>query len=319
MDQVTAMRLFTKVVDTGSFSEAGRQLDLDQSSISRQVGALEDQLGVRLLNRTTRRLALTEAGQLYYERAAAILTEIDEAHQAVLQLSATPRGTLRVTVPVVFGRLHVAPALPGFLAQYPELKMDLNLTDHVIDLIEEGGDLAIRMGEPSATTLIVRKLAENPWVICASPDYLARHGAPELPEHLLHHNCLTRKPQAGGGYEWQFRGPDGLHTFTVSGNLLTNNPEALRAAALGGLGLTRLSSWTIGKDLQSGALRRVLTGYEVTPMGGEGPIYAVYPHSRHLSAKVRVFVDYLAQWLASHDPTRSGTGEPADQDARQAG
>jgi DNA-binding transcriptional LysR family regulator len=317
MDLVNAIRLFTKVVDTGSFSEAGRQLNLDQSSVSRQVSTLEDQLGVRLLNRTTRKLGLTEAGQLYYERAHVILSEIEEANQAVLQLSATPRGTLRLTVPVVFGRLHVAPALPGFLAQYPELKIDLTLTDHVTDLIEEGGDLAIRMGEPSSATQIVRKLAENPWVICASPDYLARHGMPELPEHLLHHNCLTRKPQVGGGSEWQFKGRDGLHSITVSGNLQTNNPEALRAAALGGLGLTRLSSWTVGKDLQSGALRRVLSGYETTPMGGEGPIYAVYPHNRHISAKVRVFVDYLARWLASHDPTRAGDGESARETARR--
>jgi DNA-binding transcriptional LysR family regulator len=319
MDLVNAIRLFTKVVDTGSFSEAGRQLNLDQSSVSRQVSTLEDQLGVRLLNRTTRKLGLTEAGQLYYERAHVILSEIEEANQAVLQLSATPRGTLRLTVPVVFGRMHVAPALPGFLAQYPELKIDLTLTNHVTDLIEEGGDLAIRMGEPSSATLIVRKLAENPWVICASPDYLARQGTPELPEHLLHHNCLTRNPQVGGGHEWQFKGGDGLHSITVSGNLQTNNPEALRAAALGGLGLTRLSSWTVGKDLQSGALRRVLSGYEITPMGGEGPIYAVYPHNRHISAKVRVFVDYLARWLASHDPTRAGDGESAQQTTRRAG
>lgn len=304
MDLVGAMRLFTKVVDLGSFSEAGRQLDLDQSSISRQVSALEDQLGVRLLNRTTRRLALTEAGQLYYERAVSILSEIEEANQAVLQLSATPRGTLRITVPVVFGRLHVAVALPGFLAQFPELRVDLTLTDHELDLLEEGADLAIRMGEPNATTLIVRKLAENPWIIVGSPDYLARSGVPERPEELIRHNCITRRPQSGGGFEWEFKGNGRVHHVTVSGNLVTNNPEVLRAGALGGLGLARLSSWTVGKDLQSGALKRVLGEYEVTPLGAEGPIYAVYPHNRHLSAKVRVFVDYLVEWLASHNPTQ---------------
>jgi DNA-binding transcriptional LysR family regulator len=298
------MRLFTKVVDLGSFSEAGRQLDLDQSSISRQVSALEDQLGVRLLNRTTRRLALTEAGQLYYERANSILGEIEEANQAVLQLSATPRGTLRVTVPVVLGRMHVAVALPGFLAQFPELRVDLTLTDHELDLLEEGADLAIRMGEPGGSTLIVRKLAENPWIIVGSPDYLARNGVLERPEDLMHHNCITRRPRVGGGFEWEFIGKGQVHRVKVDGNMVTNNPEALRAAALGGLGLTRLSSWTVGKDLQSGALRRVLEDYAVTPMGAEGPIYAVYPHNRHLSAKVRVFVDYLVEWLATHNPSQ---------------
>jgi len=312
------MRLFTKVVDLGSFSEAGRQLDLDQSSISRQVSALEDQLGVRLLNRTTRRLALTEAGQLYYERANAILNEIEEANQAVLSLSATPRGTLRATVPVVFGRLHVAVALPGFLAKFPELRMDLTLTDHELDLLEDGADLAIRMGEPSASTLIVRKLAENPWIIVGSPDYLARCGVPERPEDLTGHNCITRRPQSGGGFEWEFKGGGRVHQVKVSGNLVTNNPEVLRAAALGGLGVARLSSWTVGKDLQSGALKRVLEGYEVTPMGAEGPIYAVYPHNRHLSAKVRVFVDYLVEWLASHNPTPLSGADAPEGPARQA-
>jgi DNA-binding transcriptional LysR family regulator len=305
MDLVGAMRLFATVVNTGSFSAAARELDLNQSSISRQVNALEDRLGVTLLNRTTRRLSLTEAGQIYYERATAILAEIEDADQAVLQLGATPRGTLRVIVPVVFGRMHVAPALPSLLAQYRELRIDLTLTDHSLDLLEEGADLSIQLGIPTSSSLIARKLADNPWIICASPEYLARHGTPRTPHDLRGHNCLTRRTQLGAAYQWQFRDARGeLVEFPISGNLQTNNPEALRAAALGGLGLVRLSSWTVGKDLSAGALVRVLTGYEVLSLDGEGPVYAVTPSTRHRSAKVRVFVDHLAQWLASHDPTR---------------
>jgi len=305
MDFMSAMRLFVKVVDSGSFSAAARELDLNQSSISRQVSALEDRLGITLLNRTTRRLSLTEAGQIYHERATAILAEVEEANQAVLQLGATPRGTLRVIVPVVFGRLHVAPALPSLLGAYPELRVDLTLTDHALDLYEEGADLAISLGVPNSATLIARKLADNPWVICASPDYLRRRGTPGDPDDLVRHNCLTRRTSAGGSYRWQFRRPDGSpQDVDVSGSLQTNNPEALRAAALGGLGLSRLSSWTVGKDLASGALVRVLQDYEVVPLDGEGPVYAVTPTNRHRSAKVRVFIEHMAQWLDSHDPTR---------------
>ena len=311
MDLMGAMRLFAKVVDLGSFSAAARELDVNQSSISRNISALEDRLGVTLLNRTTRRLSLTEAGQIYYERATAILAEVEEADQAVLQLGATPRGTLRVIVPVVFGRLHVAPALPSLLAEYPELRVDLTLTDHSLDLLEEGADLSIQLGIPHSTTLIARKLADNPWLICASPDYLKRHGAPRTPDALHAHNCLTRRSSMGPSHQWQFRTASGaLEEIEVSGSLQTNNPEALRATALGGLGLARLSSWTVGKDLASGALVRVLQDYEVVPLDGEGPVYAVTPATRHRSAKLRVFVDHMAQWLNSHDPTRIESPPP---------
>jgi DNA-binding transcriptional LysR family regulator len=319
MDLMAAMRLFAKVVDSGSFSAAARELDLNQSSISRHVSALEDRLGITLLNRTTRRLSLTEAGQIYYERATAILAEVEEADQAVLQLGAAPRGTLRAIVPVVFGRLHVAPALPSLLAEYPELRVDLTLTDHGLDLLEEGADLSIQLGIPDSATLIARKLADNPWVICGSPEYLRRHGTPRTPRDLERHNCLTRRTSVGSNYLWQFRTAGGaLEEIEVTGSLQTNNPEALRATALGGLGLARLSSWTVGKDLACGALVRVLTDYEVVPLDGEGPVYAVTPSNRYRTAKVRVFVDHMAQWLASHDPTRSEAAPAAAQTARPA-
>ena len=308
MDVLGAMRLFTKVVETGSFSETARRLDLDQSSVSRQIGALEDRLGVRLLNRTTRRLNLTEAGRLYYERAGAIVAEVEDADAAVSQLSGSPRGVLRINAPVVFGRLQLAPALPKFLGRYPEVKIDLTLTDHYVDLIEEGSDVAIRMGEPRPSSLIARKLADNPWAICGSPDYLERSGSPATPEDLVAHNCLTRRPQAGGTFVWQFEGADGRHEVAVSGNLRTNNSEILRAAAIGGMGLVRLSEWIVRPEIRAGSLRLVLEDYEVSPMGSEGPIYAVFPHSRHVSAKVRAFVDFMAERLQphAHHPTPAG-------------
>lgn len=306
MDLLNAMRLFTRVVETGSFSETARRLGLDQSSVSRQVSALEDQLGVRLLNRTTRRLSLTEAGQLYYERASAIVGEVEDANAAVLQLNQSPRGLLRINAPQVFGRLHLVPALTEFLAEHSEVQVDLTLTDHLVDLVEAGDDVAIRIGEPGASTLVARKLAENPWVVCGSPEYLARRGEPETPGDLTRHNCLTRKRvQHSRDYVWEFVAPDGTRQpVNVTGNLQTNNPEGLRAAALGGLGLVRLNAWTVGKDLQSGALRPVLTDYEVSPMGSEGPIYAVYPYNRHLSPKVRAFIDFMVARLASGPPHR---------------
>jgi len=191
------MGLFVEVVAAGSFSEAGRRRGLAASSVTRSINALEDQLGVRLLNRSTRKLSLTEAGRLYHERSRRIIAEVEDARLSVSQLEAAPRGTLRMNVPVAFGRLHVAPALPTFLARYPGLQVDLSMTDGFIDLVEEGVDLAVRIGELEDSSLIARRLAPNRRVICASPDYLRQAGVPRVPEDLRTHNCLIYKRQAG--------------------------------------------------------------------------------------------------------------------------
>lgn len=296
METGAAMRLFVAVVDAGSFSEAGRRLGLAPSSVSRGVSSLEDKLGVRLLDRTTRRLALTEAGRLYHESASRVLADMEAANQAVSRFEAAPRGTLRLNTGVVFGRLHIAPALPEFLRRYPEIIIDLTLTDNYVDLVEEGADLAIRIGELRDSALIARKLAPNRRIICASPAYFEAHGRPEKPTDLCQHNCLAYKYQAGGKLAWRLRAPDGEdHTLAVEGNLYVNNADALHAAALEGLGIVILPSWVVGPDIQAGKLCNAFPGWQVTPTAMDTAIYAVYPHNRHLSPRVRAFIDYLVE------------------------
>lgn len=296
METVTGMRLFARVVESGNFSEAGRRLGLAPSSISRQINALEDALGARLMNRTTRKLSLTEAGQLYYQHAARILADIEEANMAVSELEAAPRGVLRLNVPVVFGRLHIAPALPDFLERNPAVTIDLTMTDNVVDVVEEGADLAIRIAELKDSTLIARRLAPSRRLICASPAYLDRHGRPQSPQDVASHNCLTYKFSPGQSQVWRLRGADdGLHEIRVKGNLQSNNSEALYAAAKAGLGLAMLTTWTIAEDVRSGTLEVVLPDYEASPTDLNAAIYAVYPHNRHLSAKVRAFIDFMVE------------------------
>jgi DNA-binding transcriptional LysR family regulator len=294
METFAGMRLFAEVVDSGSFSAAGRRLGLAASSVARAIGTLENQLGVRLLNRTTRKLGLTEAGRLYHERTKRILAEVEEARLSVTQLETAPRGTLRLSVPVSFGRLHIAPALPGFLALHPALRVDLATTDAFVDLVEEGVDLAIRIGELEDSSLIARRLAPNRRVICASPGYLERHGVPAAPEALSGHNCLIYKRRENRSL-WRLRDAERIHEIEVRGSLLANNADALHVAALAGLGLTILPVWLVGPDIQRGALSIVLADHQVSAAALDSNIYAVFPHSRHLSAKVRAFVDFLRQ------------------------
>jgi DNA-binding transcriptional LysR family regulator len=298
METFAGMRMFTEVVDSGSFSAAGRRLGLAASSVARAIGALENQLGVRLLNRTTRKLGLTEAGRLYHERSRRILAEVEEARLSVSQLEAAPRGTLRLNVPVVFGRLHIAPALPDFLALHPALRVDLAVTDAFVDLVEEGVDLAIRIGELEDSSLIARRLAPNRRVLCASPAYLERHGIPISPDDLSEHNCLMYKQQNRS--VWRLRDDARIHEIRVSGSLLANNADVLHTAALGGVGLTILPIWLVGRDIQRGALKIVLADYQVSPGALDTNIYAVFPHSRHLSAKVRAFIDFMRERIGPH-------------------
>jgi DNA-binding transcriptional LysR family regulator len=233
------MDLFVDVVAAGSFSEAGRRRGLAASSVTRSINALEDELGARLLNRTTRKLSLTEAGRLYHERSLRILADVEDAKLSVTQLEAAPRGTLRLNVPVAFGTLHVAPALPEFLARYPAVQIDLDMTDAFIDLVEQGVDLAVRIGELEDSSLIARRLARNHRVICASPDYLRSAGVPRVPADLRQHNCLIYKRQPGRAV-WRLRNAEGTVEIDVGGTLRSNNSDALHAATLGGRGLAIL-------------------------------------------------------------------------------
>ena len=291
MARLDEMEIFAEVVEAEGFSAAARRLGLSKSAVSKQVGRLEDRLGVRLLNRTTRRLSLTEAGTSFYEACRRVLDAAETAERAVANLSADPRGLLKLNAPMSFGFLHLAQAIPAFHARYPQITVEAAMNDRFVDLIEEGYDLALRIGDLADSSLIARRLAPCRSVLCASPDYLDRHGRPERPEDLSGHACLiyanNQNPQ-----EWLLRTPGGgLVRAKVQGPLLANNGDVLCGAALGGMGISRLPTFIVGQHLREGRLETVLPGFPLPEQG----IHAVYPHSRNLSVKVRVFVDFLAE------------------------
>lgn len=290
MDSLNAMEVFVRVVQSGSFSEAARALNLTPSAVSKQVSRLEDRLGARLINRTTRRLGLTEEGQAFFERAQRILADVQEAEQAVTQLHGAPRGTLKLNAPVVFGRMHIAPLLPGFVAAYPEMRVDFSVNDRYVDLLEEGLDLVIRIGELKDSSLIARRLATNRRVMVATEDYIARNGAPEKPSDLLQHNCLAYLYRQQRN-TWQFEGPGGSETVEVRGSIEANNAEVILELTRAGHGIALLPTWLVGECLRKGHLQQVMKSY----VASDSQIYAVYPPGRHLSPKVRSFVDHLVQ------------------------
>ena len=295
MDRLHAMTVFAKVVEQGSFARAAERLSISSSACSRQVAELEAHLETRLLNRTTRRLSLTEGGQGFYERCVQLLADLDEAEQAAAQNAARPRGTLRVMTSINFGVRHVSPAIGEFLAKYPDVRFDVSLSDRIVDLVEEGYDLAIRIGSAGGETLVARKLGEARMVACASPAYLKAHGAPKTPEDLARHSCLTYEYMPLRNV-WTFRGKDGReHAVRVSGPLHSNNGDLLAAAAVAGVGIAYEPEFILGPDLKAGRLVPILGSY-TSPLG---PIYAVYPSRRYLSAKVRAFVDFLAERFAN--------------------
>jgi DNA-binding transcriptional LysR family regulator len=284
------MVIFAAVVETKSFSAASRRLGLSKSMVSKRVTQLERSLGVRLLNRTTRAMSLTEAGAIFYEHCARIVGELEEAKLAVGRFHSEPQGLLRISAPVAFGTLHVAPALPGFLALHPALRIDLEIADRFVDLADEGFDVAVRIARDPGQNLVARKLAPVHRRICATPGYFALRGVPETPQDLASHNCLTYT-YLNPRDQWRLRGPQGDISFEATGNLRLNDDEALSAAVLGGLGIALLPTFIVGKDLQEGRLRSVLADY--VPL--ERYVYAVYLPNRHLSAKVRAFIDYLLE------------------------
>lgn len=291
MDRLANLEAFVRVAETGSFSEAARRLRTSKSLVSRQVAALEAELGVRLLHRTTRSLTLTEEGRGYQAEVVRILAEIQDANMSVSRMQAAPRGRLKINAPMSFGFLHLAPAVPDFLARFPEVVLDMTLNDRYVDLVDEGFDLAVRIGRLADSTLVARKLAPMRPVVCASPRYLNQHGVPATPDDLRQHQCLCYSSNALTD-EWRFAAADGKPLMVqINGRLRANNGDTLRIAALQGLGFAYLPSFIVGGDLQAGTLVSVLTNY----MPRDAGIYAVYPHSRHLLPKVRAFVDFLAE------------------------
>lgn len=289
MDKATEMAVFIRVVDSGGFSAAARELGMSPSAVSKLIGRLENRLDARLLNRTTRQVSLTEEGRAFYDRASRIIADIDEAEGAVRALHAAPRGLLRVNAPVTFGNYQIAPILPSFLDRYPELRVEITLTDALIDLVEEAADVAIRIGRLTDTALVARKLADDRRVICAAPAYLERHGTPRTPDALRRHNCLMSS-QPRFLNDWPFDSAQGPQMMTVTGNLESNSGDIRYRMALDGYGIVRMPEFMVGQDLKAGRLVTLLTDcHRTEPV----PIHAVYPHRRHLSPKVRAFVDYL--------------------------
>jgi DNA-binding transcriptional LysR family regulator len=295
MDRLTSLTVFVQVADSGGFSAAGRRLNMSTTMVSNHVQALEDRLGARLLNRTTRKVSLTEVGKAYYDRCTQILADIEAADDIAGALQSTPRGTLRI-----YTATHIvpfiAPVVAGFLSSYPDVKVDLTMGERTIDLIDEGFDVAVRLTPPPDSSLIVRSLATWRHVLCCSPGYLEAHGRPQQLAELADHNCVRHAlyPFEDG---WHFVDrKDAPASVRVSGNLISNSGDTLRTAARQGVGICLVPGFLISDDLDAGRLVRLLSEYRPV----EFAMNAVYPHRHHLSAKVRSFIDLLAQHSAEH-------------------
>jgi LysR family transcriptional regulator for bpeEF and oprC len=297
LENLNAVRVFAKVAETRSFTEAAKHLALTASAVSKAITRLEEDLGVQLLHRTTRSVGLTNDGATFFERCQQILAEVEDAENALNSSQATPRGNLRVHLPVGFGRRVIVPALGAFGVRYPELVVDVELSDRIVDMAYEGIDVSVHIGEPADTRLIARKLCNLRFVACASPEYLARRGVPAVPEDLEQHDCLAYVLMHTGLYRpWQFFSNGKTFSKTFSGRLNINNSDSLLEAAVAGQGIVMISNFIAGEALQSGALRAILTDYVAV-----GPqVSAVYRPNKNLSPRVRVFVDYLSEIIASN-------------------
>lgn len=287
MTNLGDLEIFSRVISMGSMSAAGRSLGLSPAVVSKRVKRLEERLGTRLFQRTTRQISLTEAGQGFYERIVGILAGIEEAEAFVSGRSGAVRGTLRISAPTSFGRMHIAPHLKGFMENHPELAVNLVLTDDFSDIVGGGFDLAIRIGELSDSSLVARRLAPVRRVLCAAPDYLRRHGTPHSIVELSQHVCLPPHTQD----VWRLEGLEGSVTYRPQGPLSTNSSEVVREAVFSGMGIALRSTWDVGLALKNGDLVQVLPDYE----GSRNVVLsAVYPSRQFLPVKVRLFIDYLA-------------------------
>jgi len=290
----TDLEIFARVARTGNMSAAGREMGLSPAVVSKRISLLEERLDARLFQRTTRQLTLTDTGEGFFKRVVDILALIEEAEDFVSRRNTKPRGQLKVTVPTSFSRQHIAPYLPEFLSRYPEIELDVHLTDNFVDIIRDGLDVAIRIGELKDSSLVARKLAPDTRVICASPAYLRKSGIPSRLEDLDFHNCLS----AGAQDFWRLEGPEGQKALKVKGNIRSNSSEFIREALLAGLGIGLRSTWDIGAELKSGDLEVVLPQYRGA---SSVAIYAVYPCRDFMPARVTAFIDFLAD-LYGNEP-----------------
>ena len=294
MDRFQEMKVFATVVEAGSFTGAAHVLDMSKAAVSRYVGELEERLGLRLLHRTTRKLSPTTEGEIFYARCRELLDNLDEAEAEVTSRTGEATGLLKVSVPVTFGLMYLAPLWPAFLARHPKLAIDITLSDRVTDLVEEGFDIAVRIGRLSASSLISRKLASTRMVLCASPHYLRRRGAPERPDELLHHDVISYS-LFSSGENWTFKGPDGDVAVKVAPRMRTNSGDTCRAAALRHQGIILQPTFIVGADLAQGTLTEIMPAYQSVELG----IHAVYPSRKFVSSKVRLLIDFLVDAFAA--------------------
>ena len=288
MDRSLEMLVFVEIVDVGTFIGAAESLRMSKATVSRHVDTLEQRLGVRLLHRTTRRLSLTQEGRTFHQRAKEILAAMDEAEAEVSQKIGQPGGIVRVNMPMSFGILHLAPLWGAFMAQYPQIELDLVLNDRMVDLVDEGYDVAVRISTLADSSLVSRKLASTRMLVCASPAYIERHGAPSHPRELSTHVVVAYSNLAARD-EWEFVGPDGTVSVRTRARVYSSNGDTCRAIALADEGIIFLPSFIVGEDIRAGRLVHVMPDYTATELG----IYAVYPTRKQLPQKVRCLVDYL--------------------------
>lgn len=296
MDKFESIRAFVEVVDAGGFAAASRKMGLSRSAVNKLVMNLEDALKVQLLQRTTRKVTPTPTGLAFYERCTTILADLEEAELAVSQLQTEPRGDLRINAPMTFGTRFLSPMIARFLSQYPDLHVELSLSDRFIDPIDEGFDVTVRIATPpQSTSLIVQELFPTPVILCASPSYLAQRGAPSHPADLIDHNCLAYGHLATDN-QWTLVNPQGEeHKITIQGSLCANNGEVLRDAAVQGIGITLLPHFIVEEDLATDRLQHILPDYTAPPIS----VCVLYPVNRHLSTKVRLLVEFLASHFRS--------------------
>jgi LysR family transcriptional regulator for bpeEF and oprC len=306
MDHLSGLLAFVHAAEARSFTLAAHRLGISPSGVSKAISRLEARHGVRLLQRTARSITLTPEGSAYHERCKKILADLEEAEHVLTDAHKSPRGLLRITLPLSIGRLHFARMLPEFARQYSEVQLEVHVSDRITDLVEEKIDVAIRIGKLSDSRLVARRLASGTLTTCATPSYLKRHGVPKRPEDLLQHNCIQFEvPNTGRAQPWQFQRDQRRLSVPVRGNLRLDHAEAMVEAALAGTALIQISSYVTAPAIACGQLRPVLTAYQVD----SPPIWAVYPQNSNPTARLRAFVDFMVKWgavsnLGSPTPAR---------------
>lgn len=299
MDIVGVGRIYLQVVEHQGFSRAAKQFKLNPSSVSRQMTQLEEYLGARLLNRSTRRLSVTRAGYYFYDRIKTIIADIDSLHAELGDMHSSAKGVLNISMPIGIGEQCIARWFPEFLQRYPEIQLQVSYSDVMVDLIEKNVDMVIRLGNPKDSTLIASKLSDIEFHLYASPAYLKKHGVPQTPEALTEHNCLIYADRATTT-TWHFSKKQQAAAITVKGNFCTTNTSALLSAAKQGVGVSLLSSWTAANSVKEGELQKLLPDYKVNLRGmNKSGVYLLYPHRKHLGQKARAFIDFIKEKIAT--------------------